>query len=337
MMNHFRISMAASMAASVISGFLLAIGIAKTWPAIAIASASICLLAALLCIWRLTVNLLNESRTFVKALEMRDYSIRFQKCRDRNLNELRMAMNRIVEIHRDGTNALETRKLYYDRILRVLTHELRNGTTPIVSLTEDIIKHPERYSAESIREAISLIRTESLGIKKFLDSYYELTHVPHPELNKIKAMDFFTMIDRTMRLTLQPTDESADIITYNVAKDMEIEIDPVLMKRVIVNMLKNAVEATAGNPDGKVEVTASMPEGHPHISISDNGRGIDSTALQCLFQPFFSTKSDGNGIGLCLSRQIVRLHGGDIRVSSSPKGTTFHISLPTDCHIGNSL
>lgn len=116
-------------------------------------------------------------------------------------------------------------------------------------------------------------------------------------------------------------------LRFNIAEGMELRIDADMMKRAIINLLKNACEATAGTEGALVELTASMPEGRPYITVTDNGPAMPQNVLDNLFQPFFTTKPGGSGIGLCLSRQIVRLHGGDITAVSTPAQTTFSITL----------
>ncbi len=259
---------------------------------------------------------------------MKDFTLRFPVTRDNEMNSIHESMNRIIDFSRDRTNALETRKLYYDRILRIMTHELRNSITPIVSLAEDMERHPERYNGDNLPEALSVIATESREVKRFLDSYYELTHLPKPEKKMVDAVEFFSQIRTLVDIKAKERGQSGVALNFAVASGMKIEIDSVQMRRVFVNLLSNALRAVDDVEAPEITVAASMPEGRPFITVSDNGCGMSARILENLFQPFFTTRPDGNGIGLCLSRQIVRLHGGDIHVSSTPgRGSTFRISL----------
>lgn len=208
-----------------------------------------------------------------------------------------------------------------------MTHELRNSITPIAALSDDMKKHPSRYTDRNLAEAVNILNHESSVIKNFLDSYYELTHLPAPKTVITDVKEFFRRIDKS--ISLQSLTPHTDIITYTIASGMKIDMDPDLMHRVMVNLIKNAAEATADKENPHILITASLPEGHPMITISDNGCGMTGETVDNLFQPFYTTKTDGNGIGLSLSRQIIRLHGGDIKVISSPgRGTTIHITFP---------
>ena len=100
------------------------------------------------------------------------------------------------------------------------------------------------------------------------------------------------------------------------------------MEQVLINLIKNAVEACGENPEILISATSDHP-GHIFlISVRDNGSGISPDAIDNIFVPFFTTKNGGSGIGLSLSRQIISMHGGSIKVASEPGSTTFTIMLP---------
>lgn len=126
--------------------------------------------------------LIGTLSSFVGGLEMNDTSMRFEaKGADRELKEMADGMNKITMLYHQANKDLETRKLYYDRILRVMTHEMRNAITPVVSLSAGITTDVDSYSREEIVEALEIIRTQSESITRFLDSYHALTHLPRPE------------------------------------------------------------------------------------------------------------------------------------------------------------
>ena len=238
------------------------------------------------------------------------------------------AMNRVLVRHRADALELETKKLYYDRILRIMTHEMRNAITPIVSLSADMKRNPDRYKGENLNEAVSLISDESQSIRRFLDSYYELTHLPKPQIETIDVMEFFTGIRKAFAIYLTDNGLDPDIMDYTIPVDMRLRADRDLLGRLVTNVLRNAVQAVAGVSEPHIHVDVSVSEGRPYISIEDNGCGIPAEMMQNLFQPFFTTKPGGSGIGLCLSRQIARLHGGDFTISSTPgHGTKAIITL----------
>lgn len=279
-------------------------------------------------LWRLMRRLIRAISDFMDALDMNDTTIRFAESHDPDINRMSHTMRRIMTIYSSSRLELETRKLYYDRILRIMTHEMRNAITPIVSLSADMKRNPDRYKGENLNEAVSLISDESQSIRRFLDSYYELTHLPKPQIETIDVMEFFTGIRKAFAIYLTDNGLDPDIMDYTIPVDMRLRADRDLLGRLVTNVLRNAVQAVAGVPEPHIHVDVSVSEGRPYISIEDNGCGIPAEMMQNLFQPFFTTKPGGSGIGLCLSRQIARLHGGDFTITSTPAhGTKALITL----------
>lgn len=279
-------------------------------------------------LWLLVRRLIRSMSDFMDALDMNDTSIRFAESHDPDINRMSHTMRRIMAVYSSSRMELETRKLYYDRILRIMTHEMRNAITPIVTLSADMKRNPDRYKGEDLSEAVSLISDESQSIRRFLDSYYELTHLPKPQIDTIDVMEFFTGIRKSFAIYLTDNGLGADIIDYTIPVDMQLRADRDLLGRLVTNVLRNAVQAVESVESPCIHVEVSVSEGHPYISIEDNGCGIPAEIMPNLFQPFFSTKPDGSGIGLCLSRQIARLHGGDFTITSTPThGTKAQITL----------
>lgn len=279
-------------------------------------------------LWLLVRRLIRAISDFMDALDMDDTTIRFAESHDPDINRMSQTMRRIMAVYSSSRMELETRKLYYDRILRIMTHEMRNAITPIVSLSADMRRNPDRYRGENLNEAVSLISDESQSIRRFLDSYYELTHLPKPQAETIEVMEFFTGIRKSFAIYLTDNGLGADIIDYTIPVDMQLRADRDLLGRLVSNVLRNAVQAVASVPEPHIHVDVSVSEGRPYISIEDNGCGIPAEMMPNLFQPFFTTKPDGSGIGLCLSRQIARLHGGDFTITSTPgHGTKAVITL----------
>lgn len=273
-------------------------------------------------LWRLVHRLISSMSDFMNALDMNDTTIRFAESQDPDINRMSQTMRRIMAIYSSNRLELETRKLYYDRILRIMTHEMRNAITPIVSLSADMKRNPDRYKGEDLNEAVSLISDESQSIRRFLDSYYELTHLPKPEIEAIDVMDFFSGIRRSFAIYLSDKGLDTDIIDYTIPVDMQLQADMDLLGRLVTNVLRNAIDAVASVPSPRIHVDVSVSEGRPYISVEDNGCGIPAEMMPNLFQPFFTTKPGGSGIGLCLSRQIARLHGGDFTITSTPQHST---------------
>lgn len=267
-------------------------------------------------------KLIRVMSTFVRALEMKDSSMRFDVGQDdRELRAMSESINRISELYMSNSQELETKKLYYDRILRIMTHEMRNSITPVISLSTDMLDHKDRYMAdENYAEAVGVIREQSMGIKRFLDSYYELTHLPKPEKENVMASEFFDNIAKIFRFEAKERGMDPEILNMSVPADMILNIDKSLMHQVFVNIIRNALDAVSGRSDAKVDILVSISEGVPYMTIEDNGPGLPAKVEEDIFQPFMTTKPGGSGIGLFLSRQIVRLHGGELRISNLSKG-----------------
>lgn len=281
-------------------------------------------MAALL---RLQSRLISTMSAFVSALEMNDTTFRVHPGGDAELRSMSDAMNRISELYRDNMRELQTRKLYYDRVLNIMTHEMRNGITPIASISADMLDHPERYNGQKLAEATRLINSQAEGIRRFLDSYHHLTHVPEPRLENISAKEYFRSLKKILAAELERRGITEETVSYTIPEDMTLTIDPSLFNQVMVNLVRNSLDAlhTEG---GAVKIVLSISDSRPFLTVTDNGYGIPPETMESLFTPFFTTKPNGSGVGLAISRQIIRKHGGDIRIqSSSVKGTTVIISL----------
>lgn len=326
-MRYFRLNFAACISGIIVFSVLSALCFrSDAWAAAILMLLPLAISIYLLCrlVWRLIFSMSG----FVDALEMNDSTIRIACSHDSDINRMSQAMRRITTLYNSSRLELETRKLYYDRILRIMTHEMRNAIAPIVSLSSDMKKNPERYKGENFVEAVSLISCESEGIRRFLESYYELTHLPKPNAEAVDVKEFMSNVSKSFSVFLSGKGLPDNIISYTIPVDMTLHADKDLLNRLLTNVLRNAVEAVAAVESPRIEVKVSVSEGHPYISVEDNGCGVPPEVMRNLFQPFFTTKPDGSGIGLCLSRQIARLHGGDFTLTSVPNhGTKALITL----------
>lgn len=283
-------------------------------------------------LYALISRLVHVMSSFVTALEANDTTLRIDTANSKgDLREMGKSMNRILILYNSNMRELETRKLYYDRILRIMTHEMRNTITPIMSLSSDMHAHPESYSGESLREASGIICSQSEGIKKFLDSYHRLTHLPVPEIKEIESALFFKRLKRMSESFAAEEGYDISNIKFLMPVGSRIGVDEGMMLQVMQNILKNSTEAAAAcgkNPE--ITVTLTSGDGNDVIMVEDNGGGLSPKAAENAFQPFFTTKTSGTGIGLFLSRQIMRLHNGDLKLRNNPgKGLTVVISLPS--------
>ncbi len=240
----------------------------------------------------------------------------------------------LVTIQNIGPELNERENEAWQDLIRVLTHEIRNSLTPISSLAASVEQHftegtddgpaaltPGRR--KKIREALRVIQRRSQGLLQFVDTYRDLTHLPRPKLQLCRVQEQFDELERLV--TPQIADQVVTLRTSVIPESMHLTADPRLIGQVLLNLTLNAIDATAERDDAEVLLAAVIDQqGRRLIRISDNGHGISAKSVEKVFIPFYSTKRTGTGIGLSLSRQIMRRHGGDITVASEPgTGTTF--------------
>lgn len=323
-MRYFRLSMVlvvmALVAASAALGMLIAAGghtAAVVLSALVVAILSVRLM-------QMVRRLIHQMSFFVNALSDKDFMIRFPESDDCELCEMLSVMNRIIALYRDNRTEIETKRLYYDRILKIMNHELRNSITPLVSLSDDMLKRPQVYRGDVWREGMEVINDRCVSIKRFLDAYYEMTHLPPPQMGTIEVEQLLAHVRQLfVRELRRPEFQNVDL-RFSVGRGMTLDGDEALLCQVLINLINNALQATAATARPLIEVVASTPGGKPCITVTDNGTGIADDIIADIFQPFYTTRSDGTGVGLCISRQIMRQHGGDLTVSSRPgKGAQF--------------
>jgi len=221
----------------------------------------------------------------------------------------------------------------WQNLIRVLTHEIMNSITPIASLAstanrllgkvmDRIEECPDwKESIGDVGQAVKTIESRSQGLLKFVESYRSLTRIPKPEFQIVSVRELF---DRVSTLMSPKFEEKEIRFSPGVEPEsLEITADPNLIEQVLINLLQNALDWAGQKPGGKIDLSAGMGNaGRPAIRVKDNGPGIEKEVLEKIFIPFFTTKPNGSGIGLSLSRQIMRMHGGNIAVQSSPDGET---------------
>ena len=221
----------------------------------------------------------------------------------------------------------------WQNLVRVFTHEIKNSITPIESLASTLegflaaddgrLAAAAGDDAGDIRAALQTIRHRSRGLLQFVDAYRNLTHIPKPEFH---AFPVAGLVERVETLVVRGAGDGQIACRRSVKPEtLELTADQRLVEQVLINLALNAVQAIAGRPDPRVEIAAAKNErGHVYIQVTDNGPGIGPDLVERIFVPFFSTRKDGSGIGLSLSRQIMRLHRGELTVESRPgEQTTF--------------
>lgn len=213
------------------------------------------------------------------------------------------------------------------RLIRILTHEIMNSVAPITSISDSLLSKKESIPV-SAQEGIEVIRTTSRGLVRFVESYRQLTRIPAPNCRPFYLRPF---LERMRTLALQGQEKSVPVsIEIDVEPtDLLLYADEDQIGQVVLNLLKNALQALSGEGQGEIRIEAREAErGAIVVDVSDNGKGMPAEVAENVFVPFFTTKQDGSGIGLSLSRQIMRLHGGSLILKSTrPEGTVFRLTF----------
>lgn len=210
----------------------------------------------------------------------------------------------------------------WTRLIRVLTHEIMNTVTPVASLSSALSQNLDSYSAEDIRSALGTIASSSEGLISFVQSYRSLTHISAPVR---KAFYLKDLVNDSVNIA-KANWPSVNVLYRELSSDVILYADYGQMSQVLNNLIKNAVQAGAGN----VSITASIDKREQTvIDVANDGESISASGQEQLFVPFYTTKgTSGTGVGLSLCRQIVRLNGGTIKLSSStPEATVFTIVM----------
>lgn len=223
----------------------------------------------------------------------------------------------------------------WQNLTRVLRHEIMNSLTPILSLI-GTMKHivdkelpataNDNGAKGDLQEALQTLESRGIGMINFVDGYRSFTSIPAPSFSEVNMAPF---VSQMMNL-LQPEMIAANIsfMMENKAGDQLIEADAEQLSMVLINLIKNAKEALEHTKNPSINIHVSSKNQWLYIEVTDNGPGIEPEAMDDIFIPFFTTKENGSGIGLSLSRQIIQQHGGAIKVYSEVgKGSHFVVQL----------
>jgi two-component system nitrogen regulation sensor histidine kinase NtrY len=236
----------------------------------------------------------------------------------------------IILAVQDIKNELDEKELEsWMRLIRVLMHEIMNSIAPITSLSESLTNiystggkpvETEQITNKTISttlQGLNVIKEQGKGLMAFVESYRKLTRIPKPEKKLFKVSDLLSRIE-ILNNSMEKLNNCT--LSYHLSDpDLEIFGDENLISQVLINLIKNAIEANENNPNGKINIIADTNQDHkPEICISDNGPGISEENLEQIFVPFFTTREKGTGIGLSISKQIIGAHGGSLKVRSIP-------------------
>ena len=222
----------------------------------------------------------------------------------------------------------------WQKLIRVLTHEIMNSIAPISSLSSTVESMVKPYATgkkgvpeidletvNEIQAALQTINKRSTGLMNFVETYRSLTKIPEPNFEVARMKGLIQNVHTLMKKEVQQKNIS---LTASVEPDsIEIQMDEQMIEQVLINLVKNSKQALEGCKEGTIQIRGFYNKrGRPTIQVIDNGRGILDDVIDKIFIPFFTTKRSGSGIGLSLSRQILRLHGGTLTARSKPNEET---------------
>lgn len=212
-----------------------------------------------------------------------------------------------ILIMNDIHNELDEKELdSWIKLTRVLTHEIMNSMAPISSISDTFMQREDVKDSE-IYDGIRAIHETSTGLISFVDSYRKFSALQQPQPEPFYVQEIMKQVSS---LNLVP--ENINLNTQVEPNDLMLYADSNLIRQLLINLLKNAVQAI-GNHQGRILVHAYADKNeHVFINVSNNGPAISSELARQIFVPFFTTKQDGSGIGLSLARQIMKLSGGTI-------------------------
>ena len=268
------------------------------------------------------VRVAEEDRTLQLAVHVSRFRLRGEAHALASMQDLR--------------NELDEKEMEaWQQLTRVLTHEIMNSVAPISSLASTAHRLLSEAPAgangsaapdvaeitDDAREAVQTIERRSKGLISFVDSYRSFTKIPSPTFKMLSARVLFDNVRRLLRVQIEEHD--LDLRIRVTPEDLQVTADPELVEQVLINLVLNAMHAVEEVADPRIELRARIDRrSRPVLQIVDNGPGIPPDVQEKIFVPFFTTKEDGSGIGLSLSRQIMRVQGGTISVQSAPGTTT---------------
>ncbi len=314
-----------------------------------------------LTLWNNAARRLFGSNSVTKLKDLAQFNPDFPKL----LTELAIGENCLVEMQIDGMthqlsiattqlnanqqqetllsmqdiqNELDRTQLQaWQELVRVLTHEIMNSITPVASLAQtaaELTKEIQTKSLDSpeiseelqdVTDAVQTVATRSKGLMNFVSSYRQLTKLPAPTLKTIKVT---TLLTQVQQLATQNWAERGIQLSISVTpKELDFTVDVNMIEQLLLNLLQNAEHALIDAPKPQVSIQGQLNKrGRIILEISDNGCGIANDTLDKIFVPFFTTKRNGSGVGLALSRQIMLTHGGNIKAfNNSKSGATFSL------------
>ncbi len=236
---------------------------------------------------------------------------------------------KLVSLQNIKTELEEQELESWQKLIRVLTHEIMNSVTPVSSLSTAInemlnrngqgisdLTELDQNDLEDMLEGMKTIEQRSKGLLDFVGTYKNLTRLPKPAFTKVRVLPLLKHLKTLMKPELEKWNINLQIRSSE--KDLVIDADHEMIERVLINLIMNAIDALHRVEDPTITIEVGSREHQTFVTVRDNGRGISPEDIDRIFVPFFTTKKQGSGIGLSLARQIMRLHKGSITVKSEP-------------------
>lgn len=213
--------------------------------------------------------------------------------------------------------------------MKVISHELLNSLTPIRSLSQNLneLVQQESLSAEDledIKQSVATMHNRSNHLQEFVESYRKLAMLPSPKKEKAELSE---LVESCLQI-MQPLFKKESIAVVNQLNFKRwIMVDRNQMEQVIINLLTNSMYALEAKDRREISISAELKEKRLYLIITDTGAGIEPEIEDKIFLPFFTTRKDGAGIGLTLSKNIIEAHGGYLAFENGKNGTKFTVCL----------
>ncbi|MBU8892474.1 MAG: PAS domain-containing protein [Bacteroidales bacterium] len=221
----------------------------------------------------------------------------------------------------------------WQKLIRVLTHEIMNSVTPISSLASSLNKlltkainnnNVDPKHLEYLSDGLNAVQNRSEGLIKFTEAYKKLTQVQYPDF---KSINIHKLFENVILLHKSKIEEFKIEATISVKSDLNLLADKSMIEQIMINLIKNSIQALEEIKNPIIQIKGFIENKRVIIQVIDNGKGIPEDKIDKIFIPFFTTKDSGSGIGLSFARQVMRLHKGVISVKSVPENTIFTLKF----------
>ncbi|WP_025142972.1 sensor histidine kinase [Pedobacter jeongneungensis] len=218
----------------------------------------------------------------------------------------------------------------WNRLIGVISHEILNSITPISSLSDTINKmvtdkkNLTEDEMDDLKTALQTIQRRSSGLLDFVKDYRLIAELPTPNLESHTIGEILKHI----KVLMQPFAKVKNVVldVEQTSSKITVQLDLKLVEQVLINLITNSIYAVENREMPHINVNYRLENTKLYIDVSDNGKGIDAGDLEKIFVPFYTTRKNGSGIGLTISRNIMKMHKGSIEVISTPdSGTTFSL------------